>query len=74
MKNGKRPSKAQKIRISEEGLNPGEWLVVKNLPHKLEIVNRNGELKELAVWNDTADFTNHLEEYQTILSIYESQL
>ncbi|MDE8676423.1 DUF6906 family protein [Priestia aryabhattai] len=49
MKNGKRPSKAQKVRMSEEGLNPSEWLVVKNLPHKLEIVNRRGELKELAV-------------------------
>ena len=49
MKNGKRPNRAQKEIIAAASLNPKEWYVVKNLPSKLHIVNKDGELKELAV-------------------------
>jgi len=50
MKNGKKPSRTQKEIMVAEKLNPAEWLVVKNLPSKLQVVNRStGELKELAV-------------------------
>lgn len=50
MKNGKRPTKAHKEIMAAANLNPQEWLVVKNLPHKIEVVSRDtGEIKELAV-------------------------
>ncbi|CAN2250300.1 conserved hypothetical protein [Bacillus subtilis] len=43
MKHGKRPTRAQKESIKQHGLNPNNWLVIKNLSHenKLFIVNRN---------------------------------
>jgi hypothetical protein len=47
MKNGKRPSKQQKIEIKAKGLNPDNWLVVKNLPAQMEIQHR--ESKNLKV-------------------------
>lgn len=40
MKNGKRPSKKQKIAIQEVKLNPDNWLVVKSLADELHIVHR----------------------------------
>jgi hypothetical protein len=50
MKNGKRPTKAHKEVMAAANLDPKEWLVVKNLPHKLEVVSKEtGEIKELAV-------------------------
>ena len=50
MKNGKRPTKAHKEVMAAANLDPQEWLVVKNLPHKLEVVSKEtGEIKELAV-------------------------
>ncbi|MGR6342554.1 DUF6906 family protein [Priestia megaterium] len=50
MKNGKRPTKAHKEVMAAANLDPREWLVVKNLPHKLEVVSKEtGEIKELAV-------------------------
>lgn len=40
MKNGKRPTLNQKILIREAGLNPRNWLIVKNLPDRVHIVHR----------------------------------
>ncbi|WP_438646631.1 DUF6906 family protein [Robertmurraya kyonggiensis] len=40
MKHGKRPSLNQKIIMKNVGLNPENWLVVKNLPDELWIVHR----------------------------------
>lgn len=45
MKNGKRPTLENKKIIKSHGLDPYEWLVVKDLPNSLEIVNRK-ELKK----------------------------
>lgn len=39
LKKGKRPTRAQKDMINNGGLNPNDWLVVKNLQHELQIVN-----------------------------------
>lgn len=40
MKNGKRPTVAQKKEIKSMRLNPENWLVVKNTPRELVIVHR----------------------------------
>lgn len=40
VKQGKRPTKQQKIRIAEMGLNNENWLVVKDTPDIFQIVNR----------------------------------
>lgn len=40
MKNGKRPTKRQKLLMSRAGLNPENWLVVKNPPGTLYLVHR----------------------------------
>ena len=40
MKNGKRPTVAQKKEIASWRLNPDNWLVVKNIPTELVIVHR----------------------------------
>lgn len=36
MKHGKKPTRAQKVRLGKAGLSPESWLIVKNKP--------NGEL------------------------------
>lgn len=41
MKNGKRPTVAQKIAINAAGLRWENWLVVKNLPEEMIIVHRH---------------------------------
>lgn len=41
MKNGKNPTREQKKRISEMGLNPDNWLVVKDTPNFMQILNRD---------------------------------
>jgi hypothetical protein len=42
LKNGKRPTRQQKIRLKGLGLNPENWLIVKNKPDgELEIVHRH---------------------------------
>ena len=33
MKNGKRPTRQQKIRLGKAGLSPENWLIVKNKPN-----------------------------------------
>lgn len=40
MKNGKRPTKNQSIFIEEHGLNPMDWLVVKDNPTEMLLVHR----------------------------------
>jgi hypothetical protein len=40
MKNGKRPNRTQKEVIKSSGLNPENWLITKNLPNKMHLVNR----------------------------------
>lgn len=42
MKNGKRPTRQQKIRLKGLGLNPENWLIVKNKPGgELVILHRH---------------------------------
>ncbi|MGY0654702.1 DUF6906 family protein [Bacillus subtilis] len=38
MKQGKRPTRAQKDIIKQNGLNPNNWLVSKNLQHKQRLI------------------------------------
>ena len=38
MKNGKKPTRRQKIRIGKAGLSPENWLVVKNKPDGTMII------------------------------------
>lgn len=40
MKNGKAPTKAQKIMMRASGLDPEKYLVIKNTPECLEVVSR----------------------------------
>lgn len=40
MKSGKRPTKTQKMLMIQANLDPGSWLVVKNLLNELHVVNR----------------------------------
>ena len=48
MKNGKRPTVAQKKYLKALGLNPENWLIVKNEPSRMVIVHRHsGELREI---------------------------
>ena len=41
MKNGKRPTVAQKKYLKAHGLNPENWLIVKNEPSRMVIVHRH---------------------------------
>ncbi|WP_197081228.1 DUF6906 family protein [Gordoniibacillus kamchatkensis] len=47
MKNGKRPTKAQKIIMIAAQLDPDDWLVVKNLSGEMHIVHRQTEQKKI---------------------------
>ncbi|MCP1355437.1 DUF6906 family protein [Aneurinibacillus migulanus] len=40
MKNGKRPTRKQKLAMKAVRLNPENWLVTKNLPGELHLVHR----------------------------------
>jgi len=40
MKHGLRLTKKQKIFLADKGLNPQNWLRVKDTPEKLEVVHR----------------------------------
>lgn len=40
VKNGKKPTVAQNILIKSKGLNPNNWLVIKNLSDKLIVLHR----------------------------------
>ncbi|MHB0864790.1 DUF6906 family protein [Paenibacillus sp. SEL3] len=40
MKNGKKPTRRQKQAIERAGYDPADWLVCKNGPFFMEIINR----------------------------------
>ena len=40
MKNGKRPTKRQKMLIAASGKNAADWLVCKDTPTEMHVVNR----------------------------------
>lgn len=40
MKNGKNPTKAQKIFLKERGLNPDDWLISKNTSTEMRLIHR----------------------------------
>lgn len=46
MKNGKRPTLQQKKEMKSHGLDPKQWLVVKDILEYLEVVSRT-ELKKI---------------------------
>lgn len=51
MKHGKRLNFEMKKLLVENGLNPKEWLYVKNLNDKLVLINtRSNTIKELEKW------------------------
>lgn len=41
MKQGKRPTKRQKTALAKMGLNPNNWLIVKNLPGCMHLKHRH---------------------------------
>jgi len=44
LKNGRRLTREQKIMLSEAGKNPADYLIVKDLPGEMTLLNRkNGE-------------------------------
>ena len=52
MKHGKRLNFEMKKLLVENGLNPKEWLYVKNLNDKLVLINtKNNTIKEVAKWD-----------------------
>lgn len=42
MKNGKLPTRNQKLLLRSHGLTPSEWLVVKDTSEFMEVVSRLG--------------------------------
>ncbi|WP_192841130.1 DUF6906 family protein [Bacillus gobiensis] len=50
MKHGKKPTRAQMDIIKMNGLNPNNWLVVKNLSEQMQVIHREtGRLRKLIV-------------------------
>ena len=48
MKNGKRLSRDQKIMLTEAGKNPADYLIAKDLPGEMTLLNRKtGEQETL---------------------------
>lgn len=41
MRKGKSPTRAQKILLGYYGLNPADWLVVKNTSNEMTVVHRH---------------------------------
>lgn len=55
MKHGKRLTRKQKELIQDLGLNPNNWLLVKNLPDKLVLVHREkGTISEIKMYEGQA--------------------
>ncbi|MNV42388.1 hypothetical protein D3C71_1340600 [compost metagenome] len=51
MKNGKRPTRRQKNEIKQAGLIPENWLIERDTPSQLVVVNRySGKTKDLRRW------------------------
>lgn len=40
MKNGKKPTKAQRIYLKEHRLNPDNWLIYKNTSTEMRLIHR----------------------------------
>ena len=48
MKNGKKPTRQQKQILLSVGMNPDNWLIVKNLPDVITFIHREtGQTKEV---------------------------
>lgn len=58
MKNGKAPTRQQKIFIKTKGLMPENWLVVKDTSQYMEVVSRN-ELKKISKKKHTRKLTKN---------------
>lgn len=43
MKHGKKPTKNQSIFIADHGLDPKDWLIVKDKPAEMVLVHRYSE-------------------------------
>lgn len=41
MKHGRKPTRTQKQLISNKGLNPRNWFVVKDTPTEMQLIHRN---------------------------------
>ncbi|WP_197059922.1 DUF6906 family protein [Bacillus sp. UNC322MFChir4.1] len=41
MKNGKNPTKKQKVLIESYNLNPNNWLIYKKVDNELHLIHRN---------------------------------
>ncbi|MGH0946371.1 DUF6906 family protein [Bacillus mycoides] len=41
MKNGKRPTKREKVHINSYNLNPDNWLIFKKVDDELHLVHRH---------------------------------
>lgn len=55
MKQGKSPTKAQKIRMKLLGLFPENWLISKNTPTEFVVVHRvSGEVRKLKISKEKA--------------------
>ncbi len=46
MKHGKRLSRDQKIMLTEAGKNPADYLIVKDLPDEMTLLNRKTGIQE----------------------------
>ena len=46
MKHGKRPSRDQKIMLTEAGKNPADYLIVKDLPNEMTLLNRKTGIQD----------------------------
>lgn len=52
MKNGKRPTKNQSIFIADHGLDPKDWLIVKDKPTEMVLVHRYSERTTKTIFKD----------------------
>jgi hypothetical protein len=50
MKNGKKPTKNEKIAIKAAGLNPDNWLIFKKSHTEMRLVHREtGTIKKISI-------------------------
>lgn len=50
MKHGKKPTRKQMDFIKRKGLNPDNWLVVKDTPEKMVLVHRHFDRNKRIIW------------------------
>lgn len=53
MKHGKKPTVSQKKFLRSKGLNPDNWLIIKNLPDRMEVIHRES-VRARTIWKDGA--------------------